>query len=159
MNAEDPFPPGISHPHSSGLSPSTLPTCDRGKAAQEGHRQSTHELVEQELGLSDVCQGCQWLGTHEHQVGEEPQEAELHPRPTRERHRSARQLCKGNSSTISSSGGSLNTSLHSRVPEGHGQLLLLTPCMTHLGRVPSAQRLLPRDRWGLSGTWLPSGCA
>lgn len=158
----DPFSPGISLSQLSGPSPTTPPPVSWGKQPRQGTGQRTHSrLVEQELGLSDVGQGWLWFGTHEHQVGEEPDKAELHPHPTREGHRSARQLWKGNSSRINSSEGPVSTFLHSRVPEGHRhtQALLPTPCMAHLGRVPRAQWLLPRDRWGPSGTEVPLECA
>lgn len=109
----------IPSPQDSAQPPS--PPLTWGKQPRKRPSQSTHgELAEQELGVSDVGQGWQWLGTHEHQVGEESQEVELHPRPTREGHRFARQLWKGNSSMITSLEGPVNTSLHSSIPQGHG---------------------------------------
>lgn len=84
-------------------------------------------------------QGWLWLGTHEHQVGEEPEEVELHPCPAWEGHRSAWRLWKGNSSRINSSEGPVNTSLHSSVPEGHGDPQFPPPHTPHGSPWPCPQ--------------------
>lgn len=128
----------IPSPQDSAQPPS--PSLSWGKQARKGPGQSTHgELAEQELGVSDVGQGWQGLGTHEHQVGEEPQEVELHPHPTWEGHRFARQLWKGNWSMINSLGGPVNTSLHSSVPEGHSHPQLSPLHILHTSPWPCPQ--------------------
>lgn len=140
----------VPSPQDSAQPPS--PPVTWGKQPRKGPGQSTHgKLVEQELGVSDVGQGWLWLGTHEHQVGEEPQEVELHPHSTWEGDRSARQLWKGNSSTINSLEGPVSTSLHSSVPEGqlpplhtlHGSPW---PCPQGSVAAPKGQMGSVRDR-------------
>lgn len=120
----------IPSPQDSAQPPS--PPLSRGKQPRKGTGQSTHsKLAEQELGVSDVGQGWLWLGTHEHQVGEESEEAELHPHPTWEGHHLAWQLWKGNSSMINSLEGPVSSSPHSGVPEGHRHPHFPPPHLLH----------------------------